>query len=143
MPDFVEPNSRQVGGRHYKTVDYEPWDFVADCGLDYFAGTAVKYLVRRKGDRAEDLEKAVHFLEKRAAVAAARPGRWGRPPERDGEPASGRLGRLCRAHGASGAVRKALERLLAGQWLAAAAAAREEIAALPGSQAAPGRGPRP
>ena len=68
-------NDRQVGGKHYKS-SYQHWDFVYDVGFDYYEGCATKYLTRRKGSRKEDLEKAVHFLQKRMTLPAA--------PERGG-----------------------------------------------------------
>lgn len=60
----ISANDRQVGGTHYKS-DYQHWDFVHDTGLDYYEGCATKYITRRKGNRLEDLKKALHFLEKR------------------------------------------------------------------------------
>jgi hypothetical protein len=62
----MSANETQVGGTHYKAGSYEPWDFIADCRMDYFVGNAVKYLSRHKlkgGD--QDLRKAKHYLEKR------------------------------------------------------------------------------
>lgn len=60
-------NDRQVGGKHYYST-YQHWDLVNDVGLDYYEGCATKYLTRRKGSRKEDLEKAIHFLEKRMTL---------------------------------------------------------------------------
>jgi hypothetical protein len=57
-------NDMQVGGRHYQS-SYQHWDFVRDLKLDYFQGCATKYLTRRKGNRKEDLQKAIHFLNKK------------------------------------------------------------------------------
>jgi hypothetical protein len=57
-------NDVQVGGKHYKSR-YQHWDFVNDMKLDYFEGCATKYITRRKGNRKEDLCKAIHFLNKR------------------------------------------------------------------------------
>jgi hypothetical protein len=63
----ISANDRQVGGSHYKS-DYQHWDFVYDTGLDYYEGCATKYITRRKGNRMEDLQKAMHFLEKRVSL---------------------------------------------------------------------------
>jgi hypothetical protein len=52
---------------HYtKGRKYEPWDVVDDWNLNYFAGTALKYISRyeRKGSPVTDLKKAIQFLEK-------------------------------------------------------------------------------
>lgn len=57
-------NDHQVGGAHYQ-VGYQPWDFIADMGFDYFLGNAVKYVSRwRSKGGVKDLEKARHYLEK-------------------------------------------------------------------------------
>lgn len=60
-------NSYQVGGSHYKGHGIEPWDIIAAWDLDFFEGNALKYLLRRGKpgtSRAEDLQKAIHYLEK-------------------------------------------------------------------------------
>jgi hypothetical protein len=58
-------NTYQVGGDHYK-MTIEPWDVIHAWGLDYFAGSALKYISRagKKGPRITDLKKARHFLDK-------------------------------------------------------------------------------
>jgi hypothetical protein len=60
----MSANDKQVGGSHYKT-NIEPWDAITDWGLGYLDGSAVKYLSRwHKKGGVQDLEKAVHFLQK-------------------------------------------------------------------------------
>lgn len=60
-------NERQHGGDHYGTSEYQHWDWVTDCKLNYLLGCASKYVYRRKGeDRVLELEKAVHYLDKAA-----------------------------------------------------------------------------
>jgi hypothetical protein len=54
---------RQVGGTHYQKA-IQPWDIIDAYDLDFYEGNALKYLLRRKNNRAEDLEKAIHYLEK-------------------------------------------------------------------------------
>jgi len=54
---------RQVGGDHYQRR-LQPWDIIDEYGLDYYEGNAIKYILRWKGDRVEDLQKAIHYLEK-------------------------------------------------------------------------------
>ncbi len=68
----MNANNRQVGGNHYKTdSDIQHWDVVYMIfGGDYLLGNASKYMARvgKKGDLTksiEDLEKAVHYLEKK------------------------------------------------------------------------------
>jgi hypothetical protein len=54
---------RQVGGDHYKTMKIQPVLFALENGLDFCTGNVVKYVVRRKGNRIEDLKKARHYLD--------------------------------------------------------------------------------
>ena len=56
--------SRQVGGSHYQTNRIQPWDIIEAYDLNFFEGNAIKYILRRKGNRLEDLQKAAHYLEK-------------------------------------------------------------------------------
>ena len=58
------PSDRQVGGSHYKRHSIQPWDIIDEYGLGFYEGNVLKYLLRDKGNRREDLEKAVHYLEK-------------------------------------------------------------------------------
>lgn len=63
--NVVDPNKRQVGGSHYRLVEYQHWDLVADNGLNYFEGQITKYVARwRKKAGLQDLEKAIHYLDK-------------------------------------------------------------------------------
>lgn len=63
-------SDRQVGGEHYKTLDVQPWDVIDawpwDQRFGFYRGNALKYLMRagRKGPATEDLQKAVHYIEK-------------------------------------------------------------------------------
>ena len=57
---------RQEGGRHYVGMAIQPMQFSMANGLDACTHTAIKYLVRKKGDkakRAEDLRKAIHCIQ--------------------------------------------------------------------------------
>lgn len=59
-------NEKQIGGAHYKRGGEEHWDRVYRLyGRGYFVGCATKY-IERYHDKAgkQDLEKAIHFLEK-------------------------------------------------------------------------------
>lgn len=76
---MAKANDTQVGGSHYKT-DGKPehWDLVAMYNWDYFQGQVTKYLMRWKvkhktpRERLQDLEKALHFLEKYVEVERLR-----------------------------------------------------------------------
>jgi hypothetical protein len=57
-------STRQVGGDHYRRYRFQPWQIVEEYGLDFFEGNALKYLLRRKGDRLQDLEKLQHYVGK-------------------------------------------------------------------------------
>ena len=54
---------KQVGGEHYKTLKIQPVEFIIERRLDFAIGNVIKYLVRNKGSRLEDLEKAYHYIE--------------------------------------------------------------------------------
>lgn len=64
-PTKTNPNTEQIGGRHYKKCAIQPWDYVLANDLDYFQGSIIKYVTRWK-DKGwiEDLHKAKHFLDK-------------------------------------------------------------------------------
>lgn len=63
-------NETQVGGTHYKQFKgMEPWDVITGWGLGYLDGTALKYIARWKHKNGiQDLEKAIHFLQKAIEV---------------------------------------------------------------------------
>jgi len=56
--------AKQVGGNHYKEKKFQVWDIVDEYNLNFYEGGALKYLLRRKLNRVEDLKKAIHYLEK-------------------------------------------------------------------------------
>lgn len=56
----------QIAGTHYKDMAIQPVEFALANGLDFFQKDVIKYVTRRKGDKAkrlEDLNKAKHYLE--------------------------------------------------------------------------------
>lgn len=60
----MDNNEYQIGGNHY-AGDYQHWDFVVDCQLNYLLGCATKYIIRwKKKNGIEDLRKAVHYISK-------------------------------------------------------------------------------
>lgn len=59
-----DPNTRQVGGEHYKSA-YQHWDFIAQTGLGYFPAQITRYVMRAwKKNGRQDMEKALHYAEK-------------------------------------------------------------------------------
>jgi len=61
----TNPDTEQIGGRHYKKLAIQPWDYVIANELDYFQGSIIKYVTRwRDKGWTEDLHKAKHFLDK-------------------------------------------------------------------------------
>jgi len=58
-------NAMQVGGRYYKQLPIEPWDYIAANGLGFFEGNIIKYITRAaKTKNRDDLLKAQHYLAK-------------------------------------------------------------------------------
>lgn len=55
----------QVGGDHYRIESgVQPWDVIEAFQLDFWEGTALKYLLRyRRKNGREDLEKCIHYLQ--------------------------------------------------------------------------------
>jgi len=65
-------NDVQHGGDHYKKYgNLQPWDVITAWNLGYLEGTALKYIARwRDKNGIEDLNKAIHFLQKAVEVYA-------------------------------------------------------------------------
>ena len=53
----------QIGGLHYKSFPYQPIVLSANLGLNYFQGAIAKYIVRDKGDKIQDINKAIHYCQ--------------------------------------------------------------------------------
>lgn len=61
----MSANNKQVGGDHYRRLEYQHWDFITDLRLPYLIGCATKYPTRWRGKNGlEDLRKAVHYVDK-------------------------------------------------------------------------------
>lgn len=79
MNSITNPNDRQVGGDHYKTLTIEPWVAMESwLTLEEFRGflkgNAIKYLARAnsgKGSPDENLKKAKHYMDKLEEVMNA------------------------------------------------------------------------
>ena len=86
----MSANEKQVGGGHYKEVaeranGEQHWDRIYRLyGRGYFVGCATKYIERYhlKNGR-QDLEKAIHFLEKLIELE------YPKDTPQDGEPTKG------------------------------------------------------
>jgi len=55
----------QVGGNHYVDLAIQPIEFSMANKLNACQHSAIKYIVRKKGNQAkrlEDIDKAIHFL---------------------------------------------------------------------------------
>lgn len=64
LKDVTIVKSKQVGGDHYQGASMQPFNVIDAFGLDFYEGSAVKYLLRwRKKNGVEDLEKAKHYIE--------------------------------------------------------------------------------
>jgi len=66
-------NKTQIGGDHYKGLAIQVWDFAEANNLSYIEGMAIKYIVRRKANREEDLNKAIHCLQKLLELENSKP----------------------------------------------------------------------
>ena len=62
----MDKNARKmnIGESDYSKHEIQPWDIIEEYGLDFWEGNALKYLLRKKNSRKEDLQKAIHYLEK-------------------------------------------------------------------------------
>ncbi len=63
---MTNANTIQVGGNHYQRgADNQHWDWVTINKLSYLHGCATKYICRwRVKDGVQDLDKAIHFINK-------------------------------------------------------------------------------
>ena len=58
------PQSRQVGGSHYKRFVIQPYEFISKNNLSFFQGCVVKYVCRYLfKNKEEDLQKIIHYCE--------------------------------------------------------------------------------
>ena len=54
----------ELGGDHYRS-EFQHWDLIEQNGIGYLEGCASKYVTRwRKKNGVQDLEKALHYVEK-------------------------------------------------------------------------------
>lgn len=62
---MLKAKQYQIGGTHYRRA-IQSWDIIDINQFDYYRGTALAYLLRKKPgvSRTEDLQKATHCIEK-------------------------------------------------------------------------------
>ena len=54
---------RQIGGKHYLGWKIQPMEFFIANRIPTAEGDIIQYLLRHKGNRKEDLNKAKHILD--------------------------------------------------------------------------------
>jgi hypothetical protein len=58
------PEERQIGGKHYKSFQIQPYEFISKNNLSFFQGNVVKYVCRYLNKNGiEDLEKIIHYCQ--------------------------------------------------------------------------------
>ena len=58
-----KPFEKQIGGNHYLEWTIQPMEFFIANKITKAEGDIIQYLLRNKGNRRQDLEKAQHVLE--------------------------------------------------------------------------------
>jgi len=58
-----QSSTHQIGGIHYQNK-IQPWDIIDSWDLNFYEGNILKYLLRRKNNRIEDLKKMIHYAQK-------------------------------------------------------------------------------
>ncbi|UOF83003.1 hypothetical protein [Caudoviricetes sp.] len=73
----MSANDKQVGGSHYQKGAVQHWDLAIEHDIPYTLGCATKYLFRWKDKNGiQDLEKAMHYLQKTRECASTISKRW-------------------------------------------------------------------
>ena len=55
--------NKQIGGRHYLGWKIQPMEFFIANKIPKAEGDIIQYLLRQKGNKKEDLEKAKHIID--------------------------------------------------------------------------------
>jgi hypothetical protein len=66
-PRNLEHMETNVGKSNYSKKTIQPWEIIDEYELDFYEGNVLKYLLRTKGSRKEDLEKIQHYIVKMLA----------------------------------------------------------------------------
>ncbi len=73
--------NEQVGGGHYKSLPIQPVEYCQKNGLRYCESAVVKYVSRhREKNGAQDIRKAIHFLELLLEIEYQEPKKEGLTP---------------------------------------------------------------
>lgn len=66
--DDMKAEGKQIGGTHYVSLAVQPWDamlaWFPESFSYYLLMSAIKYISRNKCNKREDVQKAIHNLEK-------------------------------------------------------------------------------
>ncbi len=63
----INPMSYNIGESNYSEHLLQPWDIIDAYQLNYYEGNIIKYLLRTKDNRVEDLSKLIHYAQKEIA----------------------------------------------------------------------------
>ena len=64
MLEEAFPQSKQIGGNHYKEFHIQPYEFISKNNLTFFQGNVIKYVCRYMNKNGiEDLEKIKHYCD--------------------------------------------------------------------------------
>jgi hypothetical protein len=66
-PRNLDHMKSNVGKSNYSKKKIQPWEIIDEYELDFYEGNVLKYLLRTKGSRKEDLEKIQHYIVKMLA----------------------------------------------------------------------------
>ena len=59
-----KPQSRQVGGSHYRKFIIQPYELISKNNLSFFQGCVIKYVCRYLNkNKIQDLEKIIHYCQ--------------------------------------------------------------------------------
>ena len=62
--DDTFPQTKQIGGSHYKDMVIQPFEFISKNELTFFQGNVIKYVCRYKQKNGiQDLEKVIHYCQ--------------------------------------------------------------------------------
>jgi len=59
----MNPFKKQVGGEHYLAWPIQLMEFFIKNKIGKAEGDAIQYILRQKGSRIENLDKAIHVLQ--------------------------------------------------------------------------------
>ena len=59
----MNPFKKQVGGEHYLAWPIQLMEFFIKNKIGNAEGDAIQYILRQKGSRIENLDKAIHVLQ--------------------------------------------------------------------------------